>query len=97
VVSGHPDQVLIAEELVLLALDPDGRGPKGPRVATLLALAGPSQLLEVAAPVRSDRSKAKRRIADAAQQVPAAAAVRYVIESMQVLIVAATTAAPSGR
>ena len=52
-----------------------GDGPMEPRIATLLALAGPSQLLEVVAPARSDRAKAKQRIASAAQQVPAAAAV----------------------
>ena len=51
-----------------------------PRIAALLALAGPSQLLEVVAPARSDRAKAKKRIAEAAEQVPTAAAVKYVIE-----------------
>jgi hypothetical protein len=66
-------------------------GPMEPRVATLLALAGPSQMLEVVAPARSDRTKAKQRIADAAQQVPAAAAVKYVIESMAALVVIAAT------
>ena len=51
-------------------------------LVALLALAGPSQLLEVVAPGRSDRAMAKRRIAEAAEQVPAAAAVKYAIESM---------------
>jgi hypothetical protein len=41
----------------------------GPWIATLLALAGPSQLLEVVVPARSDRAKAKQRIAEAAQQI----------------------------
>ena len=54
-----------------------------PRIATLLALAGPSHLLEVVAPARSDRAKAKKRIAEAAKQVPAAAAVKCVVESME--------------
>lgn len=63
-----------------------------PRIATLLALAGPSQLLEVVAPARSDRPKAKRRIAEAAEQVPAAAAVKYVIESMAAVAAIAATA-----
>lgn len=69
----------------------------GPRIATLLALAGPSQLLEVVAPARSDRAKAKQRIAEAAEQVPAAAAVRYVIESMEaaIAIAAISTASAS--
>lgn len=62
-------------------------GPMDPRVATLLALAGPSQLLEVVAPMRSERANAKRRIAEAAEQVPAAAAVKYVIDSMNAAVV----------
>jgi hypothetical protein len=63
-----------------------------PRIATLLALAGPSKLLEVVAPARSGRSKAKHRIAEAAEQVPAAAAVKYVIQSMEAAVaIAATT------
>jgi Golgi phosphoprotein 3 (GPP34) len=64
-----------------------GAGRMEPRIATLLALAGPSQLLEVVAPARSDRAMAKRRIAEAATQVPAAAAVKYVIESMSAVVV----------
>ena len=60
-----------------------GDGPMDPRIATLLALAGPSHLLEVVAPARSDRAKAKQRIAEAAEQVPAAAAVKYAVESME--------------
>ena len=74
-----------------------GSGRMEPRIATLLALAGPSQLLEVVAPARSDRGKAKQRIAEAAEQVPAAAAVKYVIQSMEAAVaVAATTAAVAG-
>ena len=68
-----------------------GDGPMGPRIATLLALAGPSQLLEVVAPARSDRAHAKQRIAAAAAQVPAAAAVKYVIQSMEAAIAIAAT------
>ena len=68
-----------------------GDGPMGPRIATLLALAGPSQLLEVVAPARSDRANAKQRIAEAAEQVPAAAAVKYVIQSMEAAIAIAAT------
>ena len=74
-----------------------GDGPMSPRIATLVALAGPSQLLEVVAPARSDRAKAKQRIAEAAEQVPAAAAVKYVIQSMEaaIAIAATSTAAAS--
>lgn len=60
-----------------------GTGPLDARTATLLALAGPCQMLEVVAPARADRKAARRRIAEATEQVPAAAAVRYVIEAMQ--------------
>jgi len=59
-----------------------GAGPLDARTASLLALAGPCQMLEVVAPERSDRAIAKRRIAEAAEQVPAAAAVKYVINAM---------------
>ena len=61
----------------------NGDGPLDPRIATLLALAGPCQMLEVVAPDRSDRAAAKRRIREASEQVPAAAAVKHVIEAMQ--------------
>lgn len=60
--------------------------PSGPRTATLLALAGPCQLLEVVAPDRADRRLAKRRIAEASEQVPAARAVKYVIEATQAAV-----------
>ena len=70
-----------------------GEGPLAPRVAALLALAGPSQMLEVVAPDRSDRGTAKRRIAEAAEQVPSAAAVKYVIDAVNATIVAASTGA----
>ena len=66
------------------------------RTAVLLALSGPCQLLEVVAPERRDRSGAKRRISKAADRVPAAGVVRYVIDSVNaaviVTMVAATTA-----
>ena len=70
-----------------------GNGALPPRMATLLALAGPSQLLEVVAPDRADRAKAKARIAEAAESVPAAAAVKYVIDSMNAAIAAGATVA----
>jgi hypothetical protein len=59
-----------------------GRGPLDPRTAALLALAGPAQMLEVVAPARADRNQARRRIAEAGEQVPAAAAVMHVVEAM---------------
>jgi hypothetical protein len=74
-----------------------GTGPLDARQATLLALAGPCQLLEVVAPERGDRATAKRRIAEAAELVPAAPAVKRVIEAMQAAVAAAAvTAATAG-
>lgn len=67
-----------------------GSGRLDPRTATLLALAGPCQMLEVIAPARRDRAKAKRRIAAAATQVPAAAAVEHVVDAMKAAVAAAT-------
>ena len=57
----------------------------------LLALSGPCQMLEVVAPDRADRAKAKKRIAHAAEQVPAADAVKHVIDATQAAIIAGTT------
>ena len=42
--------------------------PIDDQTATLLALAGPSQMLEVVAPDRADRKIAKRRIKEAAER-----------------------------
>jgi hypothetical protein len=70
-----------------------GDGPLEPETAMLLALAGPCQLLEVVAPERADRAQAKRRIDDAAGQVPAAPAVKAAIEAVQLAAIAAVTAA----
>jgi hypothetical protein len=70
-----------------------GDGPMDPRIATLLALAGPCQLLEVVAPERADRRRARERIAEASEQVPAAAAVKHVIESMEAVVAIAATGA----
>lgn len=67
-----------------------GFGRLDPRTATLLTLAGPCQMLEVIAPDRADRGKAKRRIAAAATQVPAAAAVEHVVKAMKAAVSAAT-------
>ena len=67
-------------------------GPLDARMATLLALAGPCQLLEVVAPDRSDRKAARRRIDTAADQVPAAKAVKATIEAVQAAVVAVIAA-----
>lgn len=66
-----------------------GDGPMDARTATLLALAGPCQMLEVVAPDRKDHKVAKRRIAEATDQVPAAAAVKAVISDMTATMMAA--------
>jgi hypothetical protein len=58
--------------------------PMDDQTAALLALAGPGQMLEVVAPHRSDRKMAKRRIKEAAERVPAAQAVKYVVDSVVV-------------
>jgi hypothetical protein len=74
-----------------------GDGPLDARMATLLALSGPCQLLEVVAPRREDRKVAQRRIAEAADLVPAADAVKHVIETIQTVVIAtATSAAVAG-
>jgi Golgi phosphoprotein 3 (GPP34) len=80
----HPvrDQAAHAALLDHVRAEAIGNGPLDAETATLLALAGPSQMLEVVAPDRADRKTAKRRIAEAAEQVPAAAAVKYVIDAM---------------
>ena len=66
--------------------------PLEPRTATLLALAGPCQMLEIVRPrSAADRKVAKRRIAEATEQVPAAEAVKHVIDAMTVAISVAAT------
>ncbi|WP_261564889.1 GOLPH3/VPS74 family protein [Frankia gtarii] len=70
-----------------------GDGPLDARTATVLALSGPSRLLEVVAPARADRRQAKTRIADATEQTPVAPIVRKVIqEAQQAAAAAASTA-----
>jgi hypothetical protein len=93
----HPvaDPAAHAELLGRVRAAATGDGPLEPEMATLLALAGPCRLLEVVAPVRADRGHAKRRIDGAAQQVPAAPAVKAAIEAVQAATLAAVTAATS--
>jgi hypothetical protein len=89
----HPvsDKAAHASLLAEVRAAASGDARMEPRIATLLALAGPSQLLEVVAPARSERAKAKKRIAEAAEQVPAVAAVKYVIQSMDAAVAIAAT------
>jgi hypothetical protein len=65
------------------------------RMATLLALAGPSQLLEVVAPRRADRARARQRIKEASERVPAAGAVKHVIDAMHAAVAAGAMVATS--
>lgn len=82
-ITRHPinDRALQESLLAEIRAAATGSGPLEGTTATLLALAGPAQLLEVVAPERSDRKHAKKRISEAAEQVPAAGAVKYVIEA----------------
>ncbi|ONH28823.1 GOLPH3/VPS74 family protein [Pseudofrankia asymbiotica] len=66
-----------------------GDGPLDARTAALLALTGPSRLLEVVAPDRADREHAKERIATATSATPVAPIVVRVLREAQ----AATNAA----
>lgn len=66
--------------------------PPDLRTGVVLALAGPCYLLEVVAPDRADHAMAKRRIAEAAHEVPEATAVRQAIEAMAVAVAAASSA-----
>jgi hypothetical protein len=70
-----------------------GDGPLDPRTAAVLALAGPSRLLEVVAPRRADRRHARERIRHAAEQTPVAETVRKVIQEAQAAVAASTTTA----
>ena len=56
-----------------------GQGEIEPRTAVVLALAGPSRLLEVVAPDKAARPHAKRRIETATELTPVAPVVKKVI------------------
>lgn len=64
-----------------------------PRTSVLLALSGPSRLLEVVAPDRADRRHAKQRIAAATDLSPVAPVVKKVIAEAQAAASAAAVAA----
>ena len=74
-----------------------GDGPMNPRIATLLCRGRAEPAVEVVAPARSDRAKAKQRIAAAAEQVPAAAVVKHVIQSMEAAIAIAADSDSRGQ
>jgi polyhydroxyalkanoate synthesis regulator phasin len=85
----HPILDPHAQDLLLAALRGAavGDGPLDRRMATLLALAGACRMLEVVAPKRGERKKAKQRIKEATDQVPVAAAVKYAIDAQAVVVV----------
>ncbi len=85
----HPFLDLRAQDLLVgeVRRAAVGDGPIDRRMATLLALAGICQMLEVVAPPRGERKKAKQRIKEATEQVPVAAAVKYAIDSLAVVVV----------
>ncbi|CAI7975765.1 GPP34 family phosphoprotein [Frankia sp. Hr75.2] len=73
-------------------------GSMDPRTATVLALSGPSRLLEVVAPERSGRDHARARIEAATRNTPVTPAVKKVLDeaaAAMVAITAATSAATS--
>jgi len=88
-VTRHPIRDPHAHELLLgeVRSAAVGDGPLDFRMATLLALAGPCQMLEVVVPSRGDRQAAKLRIKEATEQVPVAAAVKYAVDAMVVVVV----------
>ena len=69
-----------------------GDGELEPRTAVVLALAGPSRLLEVVAPDKASRRHAKRRIETATELTPVAPVVKKVIAEMQAAAAAAVAA-----
>lgn len=88
----HPVTDLDLHRTVLARVQAAARsdGPLDYRDAALIALAGPCQLLEIVAPERAERKHAKARIAEAARWIPAADAVKRVIDSQNVVVIAAT-------
>lgn len=72
-----------AEPLERVRLAAAGDNGLEARTAVLLALAGPSRLLEVIAPDRADRRHARQRIAMATELTPVGPVVKQVIAQMQ--------------
>jgi len=89
----HPVNDLVAHAQLLADVRAAAAGaPLDARLATLLALSGPCQLLEVVVPDRADRKAAKARIDAAAEQVPVAGAVKAVIAEVQAAVIVAIAA-----
>ncbi len=84
-VTRHPVLQTALRELVLRRVQVAATGEDAlePRTAVLLALAGPSRLLEVVAPDKADRKHAKQRIQTATELTPVAPVVKKVIAEMQ--------------
>ncbi len=70
-----------------------GEGEIEPRTAVVLALAGPSRLLEVVAPEQASRRHARLRIETATELTPVAPVVKKVIAEMHAAAAAAAGAA----
>lgn len=79
----HPvnDPAAHASLLAAVRAAATGDGPLEGRIAVLVALAGPCQMLEVVAPDKADRAQAKKRIRQATEQVPVAAAVKAAVDA----------------
>ena len=97
-VTRHPVlQPAVREELLeRVRAAASGEGEIEPRTAVVLALAGPSRLLEVVAPDEAGRRHAKRRIETATELTPVAPVVKKVIAEMQAATAAVVMAAAAG-
>jgi hypothetical protein len=84
-VTRHPVlQPAVREELLeRVRAAAAGDGQLEPRTAVVLALTGPSGLLEVVAPDQASRRHAERRVETAAELTPVAPVVKKVIAEMQ--------------
>jgi hypothetical protein len=90
----HPVRCLEEHEMVLrrVRAAASSNEPMDDRTAVLLALALPCHLVPVVAPDRPGRTFATKRMEEAVDRVPAAAAVKYVVEAAELAIMAAATA-----
>jgi hypothetical protein len=97
-VTRHPVlQPAVREELLeRVRAAAAGEGQLEPRTAVVLALAGPSRLLEVVAPDKASRHHAKRRIETATELTPVTPVVKKVIAEMQAAASAAAMLAAGG-
>ena len=97
-VSRHPVlQPAVREELLeRLRAAAAGDGELEPRTGVVLALAGPSGLLDVVAPDQASWRHAKRRVETAAELTPVAPVVKKVIAEMQAAAAILMTEAAGG-